>query len=174
MAHDTLRNSVAPQVTPLCTQLVYSGLIDEIFGMAAGFCELGADITGDEKATKVRMHAGYDEVYGEIRDINFSEVPGRLKARAKGIGAEYHERHGATEISQMKQFVKKLGGLQSQHRNLQNHTYAAEKVLQAKNNDEMTRQLEAEHSCLAGEDQAGGLRPKLQQPPFGQARRWRC
>lgn len=81
----------------MCTQLVYSGLVDEIFGMNGGFCELGVDITGDDKATKVRMHAAFDEVYRDIRDVNFSEVPARLKARAKDIGASYDERHTATE-----------------------------------------------------------------------------
>ncbi len=58
----------------LSTQLVYQGLIDEIFGVNCGFVDFGADVTGEEKAPRVKLSAEEDGVFALIRDLNFSKV----------------------------------------------------------------------------------------------------
>lgn len=52
-----------------------------------------------------------------------------LSRRARALGASYDERHGATELSDLKKFVSKLGGLKAIHRSLQTHINVSTKLL---------------------------------------------
>ncbi len=46
--------------------------------------------------------------------------------------------------------MKKLGGLQSTHKSLSVHINACERITKLKNNDDLTKQLDAEHIMLSG------------------------
>eukprot|EP00053_Salpingoeca_punica_P015188 m.139061 g.139061 ORF g.139061 m.139061 type:complete len:587 (+) comp16647_c0_seq2:162-1922(+) len=134
-------------VTPLCSQLIYTGLVDEMFGYDAGFVNFGEAVTGNKDATQVRLR-GDDPVYASIRDENFSNVGKQLKEHAKKIGASYEEGHTLADLAAIRGFIDKLGDLKAQHYSLQVHTAAAEAIMMAHNNDEFTRRLELEFSIL--------------------------
>ncbi|KAF9583068.1 hypothetical protein BGW38_010322 [Lunasporangiospora selenospora] len=130
-------------VTPLCTQLTYEGLIDEIFHIKNSFVEVDASLanppstnapptavptassstasTGKKK--KVPLNAG-DKLFGEIRDLNFSVVGGLLNKVARRINADYDERHSAKTVPQIRQFIVKMGGLAAEHQSLRLHVVA--------------------------------------------------
>lgn len=48
-------------VTPLCSQVTYEGLLDDMFGIQCGCVEFGKDITQKDQPVKVRLHSE-DEV----------------------------------------------------------------------------------------------------------------
>ena len=48
-------------VTPLCSQVVYEGLLDDSFDVKSGVIEFGAEVTGKEQIEKVIL-SSQDEV----------------------------------------------------------------------------------------------------------------
>ncbi|KAG9146546.1 hypothetical protein Leryth_020442 [Lithospermum erythrorhizon] len=63
-------------VTPMCTQLTYEGLVDELLGISNGAVELDASIMGvqqEGKKLKVPLNST-DKLFKEIRDLNFEVV----------------------------------------------------------------------------------------------------
>ena len=51
-------------------------------------------------------------------DLNFAIVGNILSKNAKRLFEDYEERHQAKTVTQIKDFVGKLGGLQSEHQSL--------------------------------------------------------
>lgn len=50
-------------VTPLCSQVTYEGLLDDMFGIQCGYVEFGPEITQKEQPVKVRLHSEDQVVY---------------------------------------------------------------------------------------------------------------
>lgn len=48
-------------VTPLCSQVTYEGLLDDIFGIHCGVVEFDKEVTGTDKSMKVSLNST-DEV----------------------------------------------------------------------------------------------------------------
>lgn len=72
-------------------------------------------------APKKRKHyltATKDTLLGEIRDLNFAVVGTRLSRLARRLEGDYGGAKNLKSVSQMKEFVGKLGGLQSEQQNL--------------------------------------------------------
>lgn len=44
-------------VSPLCSQVTYEGLLDDIFGINCGVVEFGKDVTGTDKPVKVPLNS---------------------------------------------------------------------------------------------------------------------
>lgn len=146
-------------VTPLCTQLTYEGLVDEIVGIKNSFVEVDPALTNPVPPTpssssapqfgaraappKKKKHLlstlgnaassssssqlpqqgqgtspGGDPLFGELRDKNFTIVGALLNRVAKRINLEYEQRHAAQTVSQMRDFVGRLSGLQAEHQAL--------------------------------------------------------
>lgn len=154
-------------VTPLCTQLTYEGLIDEIIGIKNSFVEVDPALTNPVPPTpssssapqfgalsgppKKKKHLlstignaassssssssqvqpaqqqqqgqnntppGGDPLFGELRDKNFTIVGALLNRVAKRINMDYEQRHSAQTVSQMRDFVGRLSGLQAEHQAL--------------------------------------------------------
>jgi len=106
------------QITPLCTQLTYEGLIDEVFGIKTTVVELDSSIVGPPpqrptaaatstassstasqaqppppaqpaaKKKKVPLNSG-DKLFGQLRDVNFAVVGGMLNRVARRINEDY-------------------------------------------------------------------------------------
>ncbi|XP_026458615.1 vacuolar protein-sorting-associated protein 33 homolog [Papaver somniferum] len=74
-------------VTPMCVQLTYEGLMDEILRVSNGSVELDASIMGNQmqegKKTKVPLNSS-DKLFKETRDLNFG-VPCRLRSRCFAV-----------------------------------------------------------------------------------------
>src|SRR5436305_11868093 len=81
-------------ITPLCTQLTYEGLIDEVFGIRTSHAEVDSTIVGPTsqaasttsntvsssqpaKKKKIALNSG-DKLFSQLRDMNFAVVGGVL------------------------------------------------------------------------------------------------
>ncbi|CAG8454859.1 10426_t:CDS:10, partial [Paraglomus occultum] len=169
------------QITPLCTQLTYEGLIDEVFGIKTTVVELDSSIVGPPpqrptatatstassstasqapppppaqpaaKKKKVALNSS-DKLFGQLRDVNFAVVGGMLNRVARRINEDYEVRHQARTVAQVREFVNKLGGLQSEHQSLRMHTGIAEEIMTYTVTPEFNRTLEVQQNLVAGID----------------------
>ncbi|KAF8980525.1 hypothetical protein BGZ46_004066 [Entomortierella lignicola] len=156
-------------VTPLCTQLTYEGLIDEIFHIKNSFVEVDASLTTTApvstgtgtsapatvsggvqgKKKKVPLNGG-DKLFGELRDLNFAVVGGLLNKVAKRINADYDQRHNAKTVPQIREFINKMGGLAAEHQSLRLHTSLAEQIMAYTMTDDFNKILEVQQNVVAG------------------------
>uniref|UniRef100_A0A3Q4BM91 VPS33B late endosome and lysosome associated n=1 Tax=Mola mola TaxID=94237 RepID=A0A3Q4BM91_MOLML len=136
-------------VTPLCSQVVYEGLVDDIFRIKCGCVEFGPDVTSSDKGIKVMLNS-QDKVFHEIRNEHFSNVFGFLSQKARNLQAAYDKRRGM-DIKQMKTFVsEELKGLKQEHRLLSLHIGASESIMKKKTKQDFQELLKTEHSLLEG------------------------
>ncbi|XP_041849148.1 vacuolar protein sorting-associated protein 33B [Melanotaenia boesemani] len=136
-------------VTPLCSQVVYEGLVDDIFRIKCGCVEFGPDVTSSDKSVKVMLNS-QDKVFGEIRNEHFSNVFGFLSQKARNLQTAYDKRRGM-DIKQMKAFVsEELKGLKQEHRLLSLHIGASESIMKKKTKQDFQELLKTEHSLLEG------------------------
>jgi len=108
-------------VSPLPTQLTYEGLIDEMFGIQCASVRLPEE-------DKVISLSSAEELYQELRGLNFNAVGPTLSRKARNISAQFEERHEARTVREIKQFVDKLPGMQVAKVSLGTHTTLAEMV----------------------------------------------
>ncbi|XP_071345684.1 vacuolar protein sorting-associated protein 33B [Trachinotus anak] len=136
-------------VTPLCSQVVYEGLVDDIFRIKCGCVEFGPDVTSSDKSLKVMLNS-QDKVFNEIRNEHFSNVFGFLSQKARNLQTAYDKRRGM-DIKQMKTFVsEELKGLKQEHRLLSMHIGASESIMKKKTKQDFQELLKTEHSLLEG------------------------
>jgi hypothetical protein len=113
-------------VTPMCTQLTYEGLIDEIFGINNATLDLPEEKLVDPKTlNKEKIKPGAkkkialnsdDKIFHEIRDLNLRAVSPFLNKKAKAIEQYYKDRHKAQTVSQLKDYWEKLKTFHDKHR----------------------------------------------------------
>ncbi|XP_053320197.1 vacuolar protein sorting-associated protein 33B [Spea bombifrons] len=138
-------------VTPLCSQVVYEGLVDDVFRIKCGSVEFGPDVTSSDKSIKVLLNS-QDKVFEEIRNEHFSNVFGFLSQKARNLQSHYDKRRGM-DIKQMKTFVsQELKGLKQEHRLLSLHIGACESIMKKKTKQDFQELLKTEHSLLEGID----------------------
>ncbi len=70
------------------------------------------------KKKKHRLTSTSDRLFSEICDLNFAVVGSRLSKTARRLEEGYEGRHQLKSVKEMKDFVGKLGGLQSEHQGL--------------------------------------------------------
>ncbi|SNX84323.1 probable vacuolar sorting protein (hbrA) [Melanopsichium pennsylvanicum] len=165
--------------TPLCTQLTYEGLVDEVVGISSGHVEVDPSLltgqsqnaagvgshqphasgsgtplqlTSTPKKRKHRLDASTDLLFAEIRNLNFAVVGDRLHRAARRLNSDYEGRHQAKTVSQIRAFVGKLGGLQSEHACLRLHTGLTERIMEWTAREEFNRMLEVQQNSVAGID----------------------
>eukprot|EP00249_Psilotum_nudum_P013983 c24607_g1_i1 orf=309-2105(-) len=101
-------------ITPMCTQLTYEGLLDEILQINNGAIELDASIMGAQqsgKKVKIPLNSS-DKLYRELRDLNFGVVGQVLRSKATSMKNDYAEVTTMNQtVSDLKDFVKKLNAL---------------------------------------------------------------
>uniref|UniRef100_A0A0E0IU23 Uncharacterized protein n=1 Tax=Oryza nivara TaxID=4536 RepID=A0A0E0IU23_ORYNI len=92
-------------VTPMCSQLTYEGLLDEMLQINNGSVEVDATIMGAQQDGK--------KLYKEIRDLNFEVVVQVLRQKATSIQQDYAEVKSTNtqSVSELKDFVKRLHSL---------------------------------------------------------------
>ncbi|XP_028823895.1 vacuolar protein sorting-associated protein 33B [Denticeps clupeoides] len=136
-------------VTPLCSQVVYEGLVDDIFRIKCGSVEFGPEVTSSDKSVKVMLNSE-DKVFSEIRNEHFSNVFSFLSQKARNLQTAYDKRRGM-DIQQMKTFVsEELKGLKQEHRLLSLHIGASESIMKKKTKQDFQELLKTEHSLLEG------------------------
>lgn len=172
--------------TPLCTQLTYEGLVDEVVGIHNAHIQVDPvlltgtnqqpqqsgtglqastsgstsgsgsgtplQLTSAPKKRKHRLDSSSDAIYAEIRDLNFAVVGEKLHRAAKRLNEGYEGRHAAKTVQQIRAFVGRLGGLQSEHASLRLHTGLTEKIMEYTAREEFNRMLEIQQNLVAGVD----------------------
>ncbi|CAG8747928.1 7256_t:CDS:2, partial [Funneliformis caledonium] len=170
-------------ITPLCTQLTYEGLIDEVFSIRASHVEVDSSIVGPAsqksaaatsattstttttpaqpsppppaKKKKIALNSS-DKLFVQLRDMNFAVVGGVLNRVAKRINEDYEVRHQAKTVAQIREFINKLGGLQSEHQSLRTllilDTGIAEEIMAYTVTHEFNKALEVQQNLAAGID----------------------
>jgi hypothetical protein len=142
-------------VTPMLTQITYEGLVDEHFGINCSAVQIDAAMAGDEKAkpgkTKKVCLNSDDTVYADIRDKNFSVVMQVLGQKTRDLKEAEDERHNAHSVGQIKDFVKKLGSLQSEKQSLQTFVNVAI-AIKDECGDDFTQHFQTEQDLIRGDD----------------------
>ncbi|UZO02315.1 uncharacterized protein OCT59_020798 [Rhizophagus irregularis] len=82
--------------------------------------------------------------------MNFAVVGGVLNRVARRINENYEERHQAKTVMQIREFINKLGGLQSEHQSLRTHTGIAEEIMAYTVTPEFNKALEVQQNLVAG------------------------
>jgi len=139
-------------VTPLCSQLTYEGILDDVFGIKAGFVELEPSVTDRTKSVKVLVNST-DPVFRIIRSKHFSVANSTLGQIARELDAEYKEgKDRSQSVAQIKEFVKRMPELKTKHQSLSVHVKASEKIIDAKTAGDVQKQLQIERALIENYD----------------------
>lgn len=155
-------------VTPMRTQLTYEGLIDEQLGIANSMVKLSPETVSGEgapppgrggggAARKTRPYPlnSDDTLYHDIRNANFGVLSAKLQAQAALLQKIEDSRNDAHSVSQIKDFVKLLGRLQSDKKALLVHINVSQDISRATMNQpsgEFMTQIQREMAFTAGDD----------------------
>jgi len=145
-------------VSPMCTQLTYEGLIDEMLGINNGLVEVpysappsSGDSAGGQpsgaarKGRKVPLNSS-DVLFRELRDVNFGSIGPKLRNKTLHMREEYKEINSRT-FSEVHQFVKKLNIMPV----LDRHTELASMIQEKSAMDEgFLKRLRCEQDLLDG------------------------
>lgn len=139
-------------VTPLCSQLTYEGILDDVFGIKVGFVELDSSVTDRTKSVKVLVNSS-DPVFRIIRSQHFSVANITLGQIARELDAEYKEgRDHSQTVAQIKEFVKRMPELKTKHQSLSTHVKASEKIVDIKTAGDVQKQLQIERALIENYD----------------------
>jgi vacuolar protein sorting-associated protein 33A len=156
-------------VTPLLTQLTYEGLIDEVFTIQNNQTDIDSTIAGAAPQTssqstssvpaastpsrkrKIQLDSS-DKLYDGVRDTNFAIVGTLLNKVARRLQSDYDSRHSSKTTAELKEFVKKLPGYQTEHQSLKIHTGLAGEIMDHTRTDQFSRLLEVQQNLAAGAD----------------------
>ncbi|KAI0640015.1 Sec1-like protein [Trametes polyzona] len=163
-------------ISPLLTQLIYEGLIDELIGIKNSHVELPVSLVSPptapgqgetsssnaaststapttsitkERKRKHHLTTATDPLLAELQDLNFSAVGKKLNQVARRLDEDYKLRHQAKTVAQLRDFVGKLGGLQSEHQSLRLHTGLSEMLVPMTRSEEFNKSLEIQQNLLA-------------------------
>ncbi|KAI9342920.1 Sec1-like protein [Obelidium mucronatum] len=158
-------------VTPLCMQLTYEGLVDEVFGIKTTFVQVNESLITNSttqsatssaapqqaktapqatKTKKVSLNPSMDKLFVQLRDLNFAVVGTTLNQHARKIQEEVDSRHDAKTISQIKDFIGKLGGLEGDKAYLKLHTSLAEDITKQIQTVHFNKFLEIQQNIISG------------------------
>lgn len=156
--------------TVLLTPLTYEGLIDELFGIKDNQAEIDSSIVGPAPGTqasstsqanpqqqglkrKIQLDSS-DKLYDQVRDTNIA-ISGRLLNKvARRLESDYESRHVAKSTSELRDFVNKLPGYQSEQQSLKIHTGIAGEVMKHTQSELFARVLEVQQNLAEGNDPA--------------------
>lgn len=157
--------------TVFLTQLTYEGLIDDLIGIKHNQAEIDSSIAGgapqprhqstssstsppptarQSMKRKVKLDSS-DTLYAQIRSSNFATIGPTLNKIARRLESDFEGRHSRS-ISEIRDFVSKLGGLQSEHQSLALHVNLAEDMTKTTRSDLFNKELEIQQNLAAGTD----------------------
>ncbi|XP_029193786.2 vacuolar protein sorting-associated protein 33A-like [Acropora millepora] len=172
-------NQVSPQIdtlllidrnvdllTPMFTQLTYEGLIDELYGIhhtTANFPQErfpqaeekgpgGLQQPQQPPGPKKVVLNSSDELFDDLRDLNFSAVGIHLSRKAKQISAAFEEHKSAKTVGEVKQYVQKIPYMQRAKASLATHTTIAEMIKEETDAEEFRERIQVEQELAQGLD----------------------
>lgn len=102
----------------ILTQMNYLGLLDDLFGVSDEFNSIL------ERNDKLG-----DELYQNLKHLNFGSIGAKLNKLAKYLQMEYSNSDKLSDLREIKQLVQNLGNLTSKHDLVRKHTILSEDVL---------------------------------------------
>eukprot|EP00056_Hartaetosiga_gracilis_P002452 m.53697 g.53697 ORF g.53697 m.53697 type:complete len:613 (-) comp11055_c0_seq1:108-1946(-) len=141
-------------VSPLCSQLVYAGMVHDTLGLTCVQCRYE---NNEGKEEKLSMSAYTDVVFPRIRDVNFSLVPMHLRKMLKELGEDYKGKD-ADDMEKLKEFVKGMRDMTEKHKLVSQHMWVASQCVERRNNDTTSEILEAEAEIVTGMSSQGGVK----------------
>lgn len=105
-------------ISVILNQLNYQGLIDDLFGIDIDNVKVG------EKKYKLN-----DELYNELKHLNFASIGVKLNKLAIFIQNEFSTRDNLQSLNEMKKLVSNLGNLTSKQDLIKKHTFLSESIL---------------------------------------------
>ena len=121
------------------------------------------------KKRKYHLSHEKDKLYADIADLNFAVVGGRLSRLAKRLEGDYGGVKNLKSVTQMKEFVGKLGGLQSEQQSLRLRmlyctrgadiadTGVTEQLMTITRTDDFNKVLEIQQNLISGYDTSSQL-----------------
>jgi hypothetical protein len=103
--------------------------------------------TGGIKKKKVLLN-DQDLLFKQLRDSNFAVVGQLLSQHARRIQETYEGRHQAQSVTEIRDFVGKLGNIQQEHKSLRLHTSLAEDITKQTQTGEFNKMLEVQQSTF--------------------------
>lgn len=154
--------------TVLLTQLTYEGLIDEMFGIQHNQAEIDSSIVGPAPGApqsgrspaapvqqglkrKIQLDAS-DKLFEQLRDTNGAIVDGLLNKVARRLQSDMESRHSAKSTSELRDFVNKLPGYQTEQQSLKTHINLTEEIMKNTQGDIFSRSLEVQQNLYDGSD----------------------
>lgn len=155
-------------VTVLLTQLTYQGLIDEMFGVQHNQAEIDCSIVGPPPGAqqsgkgqavpaqqglkrKIQLDSS-DKLFEQLRDVNGAIVDGLLNKVARRLQSDMESRHTAKTTSELRDFVNKLPGYQTEQQSLKAHIGLTEEIMKSTQGDIFRRTLEVQQNLYDGSD----------------------
>lgn len=158
-------------VSPMLTQWTYEGLLDEAVGLhnnvmdlpvssivsedAMGILDAGPNASG---AVRKRLRSDVDKIFAQLRDLNYWTAVRQIGSVASSV-REYYERRPTretSEISQVKDYVRGLREVKSEHLSAAAHTAIASEI-SARTFDsyDFKRKFELEREMVEGSTATG-------------------
>lgn len=159
--------------TPLLTQLTYEGLLDETFGINNAQIEVATSVIGAAPAAnssasgsaagstatapaplkrKVPLSPS-DPLYSSLRSSSISQVGPTLNRVARRLQTDFAlPADNKKSVAELRDFVSKLPGYQTEQQSLKIHTSLAEEVLKVTRAELWTKVLEVQQNAVAGSD----------------------
>ena len=154
--------------TVLLTPLTYEGLIDDVFRINDNQTEIDTSIVGPPSGNQVSSKTpadpqnqglkrkiqldSSDKLYGQVRDTNIAITGRLLNQVARRLAGDYDSRLVAKTTSELREFVNKLPGYQSEKQSLKIHTDIAGEIMKHTQSDIFTRTLEVQQNLAEGTD----------------------
>ncbi|UXI16031.1 hypothetical protein NH340_JMT01974 [Sarcoptes scabiei] len=154
-------------VSALLSQINYSGIIDETFGIECGKIRFHNDekncfspsskssLDGsriDENKFFKHNLMKNDSIFEDAKDRSFSAVCAMLKEKGQKLRQKSFDRQSMS-LSEMQQFLRKeMNNLQSEHKLLFSHLTICEKVMAEKKLTKFSEKIRVEQSMIEGND----------------------
>ena len=155
--------------TPLLTQLTYEGLIEEMFSIKDNQAAIDTSIIGTAQGSQSQAKTtmaptaqqglkrkiwldSSDKLYSQLRDTNFAIVDSLLNKVARRLQSDMEARHTAKSTSELRDFVNKLPGYQTEQASLKTHIGLTEDILKHTQSDLFRRTLEVQQNLADGTD----------------------
>lgn len=115
-------------------------------GTAQSSSSSAAAPVSSQKQKRPVVLSSEDKLFENLRDTNFAIVGNLLNKVARRLNDDYEGRHQAKTVSEIREFVSKLGGLQQEHQSLRLHTGLAEEIMKHTRSDIFNKVLEVQQS----------------------------
>lgn len=153
-------------VSPMLTQWTYEGLLDEAVGLHNNVMDLPmsslisedainilTEAPGTSTTLRKRLRGDEDRIFAQLRDLNYWTAARQIGSIANSVRAYYERRptRENAEIAQMKDYVKGLREVKTEHASATAHTaIAAEISARTFDSFDFKRRFEIEREMIEG------------------------